>query len=224
LTEFHLESLQADWLSTRRTRITYRLVVGLLGLVFGLFFGLIDLQLAEKFAWSWKESRKGLAVGLFYGLVVGLGGGLFFGLGFGLSGVPLTKNVRLKPNQGIHTSGWNALRLGLLFFLFFGLVVGPVVGLFGGLRGGLFGGLRSGLFGGVVFGLVVGLVFGGGAYFRHYVLRLFLAQSRALPWTAVPFLEEVKRCILLQRVGGGYRFVHPLLQEYFASLTLSLTT
>jgi hypothetical protein len=52
---------------------------------------------------------------------------------------------------------------------------------------------------------------------------LVLAYSRALPWNAVPFLEEAKRCILLQRVGSGYQFVHPLLQEYFASLTLSLT-
>ena len=128
LTEFHLESLQADWLSTRRTRITY------------LLFG-------------------GLVFGLFGGLFVGLLVGLFFGLGVGL-----------------------------------------------------------------FVGLLVGLFFGGGAYFQHYVLRLFLAHSRALPWNAVPFLEEVKRCILLQRVGGGYRFVHPLLQEYFASLTLSPTT
>ena len=37
LTEFHLESLQADWLSTTRTRNTYRLIVGLiLGLILGL--------------------------------------------------------------------------------------------------------------------------------------------------------------------------------------------
>jgi len=188
LTEFHLESLQADWLSTRRARIAYRLVGGPVGALVGaLFFG--------------------------------LGGGLVGGL----SGVPLTKNVRLKPNQGIHTSGWNALRLGLLFFLFFGLVCGLVCGLVGGLVVGLAGGLRNGLVVGLGVGLLVGLVFGGGAYFQHYVLRWFLAQSCALPWNAVPFLEEVKRCILLQRVGGGYRFVHPLLQEYFASLTLSLT-
>jgi hypothetical protein len=69
--------------------------------------------------------------------------------------------------------------------------------------------------------LVVGLVGGGGAYFQHYVHRLFLTQSRALPWRAVLFLEEETGCILLQRVGGGYRFIHPLLQEHFASLNPS---
>jgi hypothetical protein len=99
LTEFHLESLQADWLSTRRTRITYRPLFGLLfGLVGGLFFGLLwgldfgltDIQLAEKFTWSWKKSRKrlggGLLLGLGFGLTVGVGVGLLRGLGGGLVG------------------------------------------------------------------------------------------------------------------------------------------
>ena len=83
----------------------------------------------------------------------------------------------------------------------------------------LVGGLLVGLLGGLV-GRLLG---GGGDYLKHYVLRLLLAHSRTLPWRTVPILEEARGCILLQRVGGGYRFVHPLLQEYFASLTLSLT-
>jgi hypothetical protein len=131
--------------------------------------------------------RLGGVLGIVLGgaLVSGHGRGLGGALVGGLSGTPLTKNVRLKLNQGIHTSGWNALRLGLVFIL------------------------------------INGLLFGGGTYFQHYLLRLFLAHSRALPWRTVPFLEEAKGCILLQRVGGGYRFAHPLLQEYFASLTFS---
>ena len=168
-----------------------------------------------------------MIVGVVFGLAVGLGGGL----AGGLSGTSLTKNLRLKPDQGIHTSGWNALRLGLVFFLVVGVVVGLDVGLFGGRVLGLVGGRGSGLFGGLVFGLLSGLFFGlggglffgGAAYFKHYLLRLFLAHSRALPWRAIPFLEEAQVCILLQRVGGGYRFIHPLLQEYFASLTTSPT-
>lgn len=123
----------------------------------------------------------------------------------------MTNDVRLKPNQGIHTSGWNALRLGLVFMLLGVLVFGPLGWLLGGLLGALGGG---------VCGV---LLFGGRDYFQHYLLRLLLSQSRALPWRTVPFLEEARVCILLQRVGGGYRFIHPLLQEYFASLDFSLT-
>ena len=39
-----------------------------------------------------------------------------------------------------------------------------------------------------------------------------------MPWHYVHFLEEATERILLQRVGGGYRFIHPLFQEYFVSL------
>lgn len=52
--------------------------------------------------------------------------------------------------------------------------------------------------------LVICLVGGGGAYFKYYVHRLFLSQSRALSWRAVLLLEEETGSILLQRVGGGY--------------------
>lgn len=78
------------------------------------------------------------------------------------------------------------------------LVVGGVTGLLGGLVGTLFG--------------------GGAKYLQHYVLRFLLWRSSPFPWSAVPLLEEAADCILLQRVGGGYRFIHPLLQEHFASL------
>jgi hypothetical protein len=129
LSEFHLESLQGDWLSTRRTRVTYRLIGGLIaGLVGALAIGLLGRLIF------------GLVVRLVLGPVFVMIGGLVGGL---LS-VSSTKNVRLKPNQKTHTSGWNALRLGLLFFLVFGMV------------GGLFSGLISGL----VFGLVSGLIDG----------------------------------------------------------------
>lgn len=109
-------------------------------------------------------------------------------------------HIAVRQNQGIHTSGWNAVRIGL------------VVGL-GGVLGGV-------LVIGLVVGSVVGLIFGGAAYLQHYTLRWLLARQHALPWRAVPFFEEMTNSILLQRVGGGYRFVHPLLQDYFASLPL----
>jgi len=39
-----------------------------------------------------------------------------------------------------------------------------------------------------------------------------------MPWHYVRFLEEATERILLQRVGGGYRFIHPLFLDYFALL------
>jgi hypothetical protein len=33
----------------------------------------------------------------------------------------------------------------------------------------------------------------------------------------VRFLDHAAECVFLYKVGGGYRFVHEQLQEYFAS-------
>ncbi len=117
----------------------------------------------------------------------------------------MDERLRLKPNQGIQRSGRNALRVvlivGLGFGLGFGLLVRPSIGLSQGLSSGLLSGL--------------GL--GGTAYLAHYTLRFLLWRSGNMPWRYVCFLDEATERILLQRVGGGYRFIHPLFQEYFAS-------
>jgi hypothetical protein len=47
--------------------------------------------------------------------------------------------------------------------------------------------------------------------------RPLLWQSGVMPWRYVRFLEDAYERILLQHVGGGYRFIHPLFQEYFAT-------
>jgi len=190
-------------------------------LVFGLVLGLV----------------VGLVVGLVSGLL-GLGGGLVSGLVSGLLGGLFTlgavwlevllvalfseqseaqfdEHVSLNPNQGIYNSGWNALLIGAIG----GLGGGLLVGLFFGLPVGLLVGLFFGLLVGLLVGLFGGLMFGGAVYLSHYTLRFLLWRSGAMPWFYVRFLEEAHERILLQPTigGGGYRFIHPLLQEYFAS-------
>jgi hypothetical protein len=179
-------------------------VVGLLvggpvvALLFGLFSGplggpVVGLLVGGLLFWL----VVGLVVGLVGGLVGWLGFRLFNGLVGGLgrrgSDMQITNDLRRRPNQGISRSG----RIALLFGLVGGLVVGPFGGLFSGLVGGLVG--------------------GGRAYLQHYFLRFLLWRSGALPWHYIRFLEGATERILLQRIGGGYRFIHPLFQEYFAS-------
>jgi hypothetical protein len=214
------------------------------GLFGGLFAGLLNersqQKLAEKVTWSWGGCRKGVLVGLIGGLIFGLligvgvilgkiggfsdpltellidlfvgliyGGlpsGLLFGLLGGLSSTSINPSLRRRPNQGIYISGWNAVRFGLVFLSTFGLFAGLIAGLLGALLAGLIAGLLGALFG------------GGVIYLQHYILRFSLWRSNTFPWQAIPLLEEATNCVLLQRVGGGYRFIHPLLQEHFASL------
>jgi hypothetical protein len=85
--------------------------------------------------------------------------------------------------------------------------------------GGLASGPLIGLVSGLLFWLFVGLGAGGEAYLKHYFLRMMLWGSGVLPWHAVRLCEDATECILLAKVGGGYRFIHPLLQAYFASLS-----
>lgn len=204
-----------------------RLVGGVLaGLVGGLVGGIIGEMLGKRLVGLLAGLVGGVVDGLiggplgglFFGLVFGgLGGGLgglFFGLLFGASSMQVSKDLHTKLNQGIHNSGWNALRFGLVG----GLAVGPAIGLVAGLIAGSLSGLVGGLLFGLVVGLLLGLPYGEEAYLKHYILRFVLSRSGAMPWHCVRFLDEAHRQILLQRIGGGYRFIHPLLQDYFASL------
>lgn len=49
-------------------------------------------------------------------------------------------------------------------------------------------------------------------------LRLTLTRNDRAPWNMTAFLDYCAERIFLRRVGGGYIFIHRLLQEYFASL------
>jgi len=181
---------------------------------------------AEMLKWSWKNAKPWLVIGLIFGPAIGLlselvfrlRGGLISVLIFalvlaiglaligGLSGEQINEDMRAHPNQGTRSSGWNALRIGLISVLV------------GAPAGGFIGGPISALVVGLSFGLLGGLVFGGTAYLAHYALRFLLWRTGAMPWRYVRFLEETTERILLQRVGGGYRFIHPLFLDYFASL------
>jgi hypothetical protein len=222
----------------------------LTGLIFGLaaalFFGLFvawaayeqRIQPAERMSWSWAEARARRAFGLTAGLIAGLGGGLVFwrtfpwivgliaSLGFGLAGWLVTmlasgltskmRETRTSPNEGIRRSARNAVGVGLTA----GLVLGLLIGMIFGRAFTWVVGLNIGGAVGITFGLAVGLREGGGAVLRHLALRMLLVRNKFVPWRYVEFLEYATARIFLRRAGGGYIFVHRLLQEHFATLGL----
>jgi hypothetical protein len=155
---------------------------------------------------------SGLVGGLVVGLIVGLSQGLefgrvsgsIFGLLFGtLLGLAQGASGRRVFSQEIISVetlywSWAAVRSGFIRNL------GPALGL--GLSGGLVGGLAG------------GLASGGDACLQHLTLRLILVRHSFAPWRYVAFLDYADERILLRKVGGGYIFIHRLLQDYFASL------
>lgn len=77
--------------------------------------------------------------------------------------------------------------------------------------------LVSGLF----LALLVGISKSGTPVIKHFILRIILWSRGYIPWNYAKFLDYCTDRLLLQRVGGGYRFIHKLLQEHFAEMDLS---
>jgi hypothetical protein len=145
-------------------------------------------------------------------LTVGLGFGLGFGLVFGLIGVLFGGlrrgiiDVKAIPNLGIKLSMRNAMLAGALALLVFGLILGLILGMDFALS----------------FGLAVGLIaffwYGGQDVIQHYILRIVLYWKGYTPLRYANFLDYAARLVFLQKVGGGYIFIHRLLLEHFATM------
>ncbi len=209
-TVFFIEVMQPTWLQTFDKRILYRLgsllISGLMsGLMGGLILGLI------------LGLRGGLRGGLILGLILGLRGGLIIGLigslVAGMKGSAIaTKTI---PNQGIYKTAMNAGIIGCISWLISGLM-----GLMGGLIFKLGYGVILGLLVGVILGLIALILKGGKACIRHFTLRLILYRNGYIPWNYARFLDYASDRIFLQKVGGGYIFIHRLLLEHFAQMRL----
>ncbi|MBD2459079.1 NACHT domain-containing protein [Nostoc sp. FACHB-87] len=74
----------------------------------------------------------------------------------------------------------------------------------------------------LIFGLLVGVfrwqTTGGLFCIQHFTLRLILYCNGYIPWNYARFLDYCTERMLLQRVGGRYRFIHKLLQDHFAQM------
>ncbi|MBP0020709.1 MAG: protein kinase [Cyanobacteria bacterium SBLK] len=203
-------------------------------------FGIYQVQPIEALKWSWKRGRKNLFIGtvlgallgttirilyealtnplhwqifnfnwlqnnediLLRGLVFGMSIGIMFGIVRGFKS-PGIETVTI-PNQGIWQSAKSALLFGSIGFVVFGIAANLVT--------------WSIIFWGC-FGLVFGLAAGGGeACIKHLILRTILYFDGRIPWNYTRFLDRAAQLILLQKVGGGYIFIHRLLLEYFAEI------
>jgi hypothetical protein len=189
--------------------------------------------IVEQLRWTWSRAAWGVVLGAGIGLLAGaalwlvgeppswlviwpVGAMLAFGVIFGLTGGEI--GVRMAPNQGIRRSVVTALRVGLVI----GALGGAIAALAGGLPHVTVSTLPDRLVFGALFGLMVGIffgmVYGGAACGQHLLLRLLLWRSGAMPWRYARFLDYAAERVFLRKVGGGYIFIHRLLQEHFAGL------
>lgn len=201
-----------------------------------------EIKTFEAFKWSWEQAMQGLFVGLIFGLLFGITSSVFFGstlfdslelqdrlidgfiigLIYGVSvglksGITSsTIETKIIPNQGI----WKSAKNACLNASINGIAIGLMLGAIAGLRYGITFGLIYGLIFGLPSGIVSALIGGGQACIQHFILRLILYRNNYIPWNYARFLDYCTERLLLQRVGGRYRFIHRLLQEHFAAMPL----
>lgn len=214
----------------------YALVFSLIiGLFFALGFGTWafltigyaqDIQLIENLKVSPLSLTHSLLGGLIAGvitwqlskMIVFLMIGLIIGIVYGVQN-SLIQNIRYF-NQGIHLSLKNAIYLTIftgLIFSCFAFVMQSQISFI------LFGNskilpLSSLLISSILLGGFFGLLRSGTAIIQHLSLRIVLTLCNYCSWNYARFLDYATERMLLQRVGGRYRFIHQLLQEHFAAM------
>ncbi|EAW38033.1 serine/threonine-protein kinase [Lyngbya sp. PCC 8106] len=134
------------------------------------------------------------------GIIFGMSLGIIYGLVRGFQGDMIQQKT--FPNQGMFQSGINALIFAVIGFTLLGIAAGL---------------LNWYLKGWVILGLCFGLIVGGGeACIKHFIVRVILYINGSIPWNYARFLNEATRRVLMQKVGGGYIFIHRLLLEHLA--------
>ena len=209
-----VETLKWSWREVRRNLlvgIRNGMLIGILaGLVFGIASELNPSLIPEKVR---SIISSGMALGLIGGVSAGTSGGIIFGLTRGLRGS--TIETKTFPNQGI----WRTLLSAGIAALVGGAVNGAIIGIVYSLMLGWQLGILYALTYGFLGGSVAGFIFGGGqACIKHLVLRLMLYRKGRIPWNYSRFLNYAAEHVFLQKVGGGYIFIHRLVLEHFAHL------
>ena len=190
------------------------------------------------------EAINSIIIRTITGLISGLGGTLFFLLGFSFNGRLVGSQISMTttPNQGIRQSAINmiasTLFIGSVGSLTVGILTGPLlwaaliipsimnVGMTNSetflywtlynLR--IVGGFMFLIF--LCFGSIGGLIHGGITCIQHFILRLILYFNNYIPWNYARFLDYATERIFLQKVGGGYIFIHRMLMEHFAQMEI----
>jgi hypothetical protein len=192
-----VEKIQWSW-SNAKARFIDGLIIGLLGgiiigMVFGFIYTVSDVNsiLAALIA--------GIVFGLIIGLTLELIGGLIGAVFGGFSGTEI--EIKTISNQGVYQSLKNSI--------FISITVGTILEI-------VFRLLGLPILSGARLGCLIGMFVGGSVCIKHFILRLLLYCNNRTPWNYTQFLDYCCSCIILQKVGGNYVFVHRLLLEYLA--------
>jgi len=185
------------------------------GLGIGIVTGLSVLATAASAEEPAAVMSRLLLNGLWLG---GLVLGPILAISFGVMGGFTRSQVvlRASPNQGIRRSVRRSFLCGLVFLALTATLMIFVFPLLDENGSALAVILDVALRMFLSFAFPFALVHGGYAGLSHGALRLILWRQGNIPLNYVDFLDYATECIFMRRVGGGYMFMHRLVQEHFA--------
>ncbi|BAY41491.1 hypothetical protein NIES2111_58870 (plasmid) [Nostoc sp. NIES-2111] len=205
------------------------------GLIYGFINGLIgdNIKPVEKIKFSKENFILKFVIGFNFGIQgwfhhwyntffqaisVSLIFGVILGFLFGID--RLEVESKTIPNQGIHQSLINTMVISSPAFLLIALLIFVIQKNIQITAYSNSEVLISSLIYGLFTGILIGVAKSGTPVIKHFTLRLILYFNGNIPWNYARFLDYCTERMLLQRVGGRYRFIHKLLQDHFAQMEL----
>ncbi len=152
-----------------------------------------------------------IIVFLVIGVVVSLPMGIIIGIIKGISVGIL--ELKTSPNQGIKLSSRNSILSGIVSAIIISILLGILLVL---AKVPYSITVPASLMASSLAGTLTSLWFGGFDVLQHYILRFVLYVRKFTPLNYISFLDNAITLIFLQKVGGGYMFIHRLLLEHFA--------
>lgn len=175
------------------------------GSILALGLGLVGWLVASPFRWG----AVGLTIGAFGGATLGILAGGLLELRSGLQG---GIQIRKKPNQDTVNGMRNliCLLVGVGFLIYEGVHLGAIA--LNQPAHALVSPQGWQTLGALALTIALWASYG----LQHVLIRGFLWSNGSIPWNYGAFLRTAAHHRLLQKVGGGYRFIHEDLREHLA--------
>jgi hypothetical protein len=148
------------------------------------------------------------------------------------SGICFRSVVQISkyPNEGIKNSLTNSFSVLLLSFFYLVLIVPSAYNFMSFIKNvdnynildfnNVKFGVNFGFLAGGTLGVPLSFRFGGRACLQHFSLRLLLWHQNSIPRNYARFLSYATERRFLEQVGGRYKFIHRLIQDHFATMSL----
>lgn len=155
----------------------------------------------------------GLIAGVFFGILTAISRAT--GDSF-LDNSSNSKDIPVRPNQGIWDSLTHALATAIISAVSIGIIYTLTIIIIGETDLMM---LILGLCFAVLSGFYTSILNRSGRNCElHFTLRIVLKRNNRIPHDYADFLDYATQLTFMKRIGGGYKFYHELLQDHFKKM------